>query len=118
MLLEAENRARELALRERELDVRPRASDLQVNNQSSTSSFGTIENIRTTTTTKSFYDSLIDNQAFRAKLGEPTLELIDTFKEWFNEGKELPNQLNSRGGEAWTAWVGDLLWGWENIYPH
>lgn len=133
LLLEAQNKAREIALKEREMEIRERSmmagpSSLPPPNMSggvsvnqpqgasqhslprtdSRSNFMVVENCKQTITNKSEYEGIIHNQYFRTLLSQNVLELFDNLKEWFLYTRNLPVELNSRGGIAWIEWGNTL----------
>ena len=132
LLLEAQNKARELALKERELELRertmsgpsslpppnmsgaipvnqlPGASQHSLPRTDSRSNFMVVENCKQTITNKSEYEGIIHNQYFRTLLSQNVLELFVNLKEWFLYTRNLPVELNSRGGIAWIEWGNTL----------
>ena len=128
LLLEAQNKQKELIIRERELNFRmsqngtgpanlppPRNSlinfsdysDSQQNlssNQPSASNFMLAESSRQTITSKLEYEGLIWNKDLRKSLSMNALELFDDLSIWFIETKNLPKEMNARGGVAWKDW--------------
>jgi len=67
-----------------------------------------VENCKQTITNKSEYEGIIHNQYFRSLLSQNVLELFDNLKEWFLYTRNLPVELNSRGGIAWVDWGNTL----------